>query len=125
MTLLSYIKLRSLSTLNNQKFTSIDLIVLSSYYLFCLFLVLGLTGLFKREFIIIGLAPIFLFFWFFRPLKLSFNKLAVFFVLVPVLFAGVLFIKGAFNGDGIDYWLPWAREIVLQGRMPDFLFNTT
>lgn len=128
MTFLSYPKLRSLSTdttLNNQKFSIIDLIVLSSYYLFCLFLVLGLTGLFQKEFIVLGLVPGFLFFLFFRPLKLSFNGPMVFFILIPVLFAGILFIKGAFNGDGIDYWLPWAREIVLQARMPDFLFDTT
>lgn len=107
------------------KFSLVDLIVLASYYLFCLFLFLSLTGLFKKEFIILGLVVGFLFLLAARK-KIEWEKhYLYFFILIPALFAGVLLIKGTFNGDGIGYWLPWAREIVLQERMPDFLFNTT
>lgn len=107
-----------------KKFNLIDLIVLASYYLFCLFLFLSLTGLFKKEFILLGLLGGFLFLFVVRQ-KIEWKKhYLYFFIFIPLVLTGILLLRGCFGGDGILYYLPWAKEIVLQARMPDFLLNT-
>lgn len=115
----------ALISLSQKKINLVDLIVLASYYFFSLFLLLSLLGFFRKEFIALGLAVGFLLFLMFFRQKIEFKKRYLyFFILVPILFTGILLIRGSFGGDGIDYWLPWAREIVWQERMPDFLSKT-
>ncbi|MFH1575339.1 MAG: hypothetical protein ABIB55_00105 [Candidatus Nealsonbacteria bacterium] len=107
------------------KFNPIDVIVVASYYLFSLFLALSLTGLFKREYIIAGLAVGVLLGLIFLRRRIEFSKSFLFFLaVIPLLLTGILLTRGAVGGDAVTYYLPWAREIVLQGGMPDFLFNT-
>ena len=128
MSFLSYLNRRDMSTSQTtpKKFSLVDLIVFSSYYIFCVLLSLSLTGLFKKEFIILGLLVGLLFFSIFFWKRIEFKKYYLyFFIIVPLILTGVLLIRGCFGGDGIDYWLPWAKEIVLQERMPDFLLNNT
>lgn len=120
-----YLNRRNLSNAISQKISLLDLFVLGSYYSFVLLFFLSLLGLFRKEFIILGLGAGFLFFVGFFRKKIEIKKhYFYFFVLTPILCAGVILIRKSFDGDGIDYWLPWAREIVLQARMPDFLPNT-
>lgn len=107
-----------------KKFSIIDAIVSACYYIFCLLLFLSLAGLFKKEFILPGLLIGGLFLLAVRK-SIEFKKhYLYFFILIPVMFTGILLLRGCFGGDGILYYLPWAKEIVLQARMPDFLFNT-
>lgn len=121
----SYLNSRILS-MRNLKFSLIDLIVLASYYLFCLLLLLSLTGLFKKEFIALGLAAGFLVFSVFFWKRIEYKKRYLyFFIFIPFIFTGILLTEGAFDGDAIRFWLPLAREITLQSTMPDFLLNTS
>lgn len=114
MTFLSYPKSRSLSI--------IDLIVLASYYFFSIFLFLSLTGLFRKEFIAIGFLAGFLFFLIFFRKNLEFKKYCLyFFIIIPIILAGIILIKGYFAGMGMNFYLPWAREIVLRGEIPSEL----
>ena len=106
------------------EFELIDLIVISSYYFFCLLLFLSLTGLFKKELIGAGVIIFILLLVFFCR-KVVFKKYYLyFFILIPLFFIGVLLFLGSFAGDAIYFWLPWAREIVLQQKMPDFLLES-
>jgi len=101
----------------------IDLIVILSYYLFSVLLILSLFGLFNKYWVGGALLMVLLFILAFRQ-QIKFSKYNfLFFIFVPLLFIGFLLFKGFFTGDATHYWLPWAREIVLQGRMPDFLLD--
>lgn len=105
------------------KIDLIDLIVVLSYYLFSVLLFLSLSGLFNKYWIsAVFLVAVFFVFVFHR--RIVFSKYYLyFFIFVPLLFIGFFLFKGYFTGDALNYWLPWAREIVLQGKMPDFLLN--
>jgi len=101
----------------------IDLIVVLSYYLFFALLALSLLGLFNAYWISGALLIMLLFIFVFRR-QITFSKYYLyFFIFVPLLFIGFILFKGYFTGDALNYWLLWAREIVLQGKMPDFLFD--
>lgn len=117
---LSYPNWRNLSISIPRKISPIDLIVLVSYYLFSLFLILSLAGLFKKEFIVLGLIVGFLLFFAFFWKRIEFKPhYLYFFIIIPILFTGVLLVKGYFEGMGMNTLLPWAREIALQERIPD------
>ncbi len=121
MSFLSYLKSKFLST--KTEFGLIDLIVLSSYYLFCFLLFLSLTGLFRKEFIASGLVAGLLFLLAAKK-KVVFKKYYLYFlILVPVFFVGIILFAGSFAGDATGDWLPLAREIVFQQKMPDFFLD--
>jgi len=105
------------------KINLIDLIVILHYCLFFVLLVLSLLGLFNK-YLVGGILFVILFsiLVFYRQIKFSKNHL-YFFIFIPLLFIGFFLFKGFFTGDATSYWLPWSREIVLQGKMPDFLLN--
>ena len=120
MSFLSYLNPRKPSILNYQKFSPVDLLVFASYYLFSLLLFLSLIGSLSRGFIIFGLLAGFLIFSCFFWKRIEWKRhYLYFFIFIPLLFAGILLIKGYFEGMGMNSFLPWAREMVLQGRMAD------
>src|SRR3989344_135193 len=124
MLFLSYLNVRKSSIFNYKKFSPVDLTVFVSYFLFSLLLFLSLIGSFNKGFIAFGLSAGFLFFWSLFWKRIEWKKhYLYFFIFIPLLLAGILLIKGYFAGMGINSYLPWAREIVLQGKMPDFLSN--
>jgi len=111
------------SKIKGIKLDFIDLIVVLSYYLFFVLLVLSLFGLFNIYWISGALLVMFFFVFVFRQ-QIKFSKYYLyFFIFVPLFFIGFILFKGYFTGDALNYWLPWAKEIVLQGQMPDFLLN--
>jgi len=102
----------------------IDLIVIVCYYLFFVLLVFSLLGLFNGYWLS-GIFLLILLFVFGLNPKIGFSKSHLwFFILIPLFFIGFILFKGYFSSDSVTYWLPWAREIVWQGQMPDFLTNT-
>jgi len=112
-----------LNKIKKIKLDFIDLIVILSYYLFFILLILSLFGLFNKYCIGIALLIASFFIFIFHQ-QIIFSKYYLyFFIFIPLLFIGFFLFKGFFTGDAIHYWLPWAREIVLQGKMPDFLLN--
>ncbi|MBU0999520.1 hypothetical protein KKG24_04455 [Patescibacteria group bacterium] len=105
------------------KLDLIDLIVILSYYFFFVLLILSLFGLFNIYWIS-GALLIALFIVFVFRRQITFSKYYLyFFIFVPLFFIGFILFKGYFAGDALNYWLLWAREITLQGKMPDFLLN--
>ncbi|MDO8558866.1 MAG: glycosyltransferase family 39 protein [bacterium] len=120
MSLLSYLNQRKSSILNSQKFSPVDLIVFTSYYFFSLLLFLSLTGLLSKGFIVPGALAGFLIFsgLFWKRIEWKKHYL-YFFIFIPLLLAGILLIKGYFEGMGMNGFLPWVREMVLRGKMVD------
>jgi len=113
-----------MSKLNQIKFTLIDLIVLFSYYFFCLFLVLAIFGCFNRLLIILGLIPLLIFLIIFRKQIIFPKRYLAFFILIPLICLGLLLFFGRYSGDALYYWLPLVREIVLQGEIPELFMNS-
>lgn len=98
--------------------------VFVSYFLFSLLLFLSLIGLLNKGLIIFGLLAGFLFFGVLFWKRIEWKKhYLYFFIFIPLFLSGILLIKGYFEGMGINSYLPWAKEIVLNGKMPDFLLN--
>ena len=101
----------------------IDFIVILSYFLFFVLLILSLLGLFNKYWVG-GVLFFILFFILFFYRQIQFSKHHFyFFIFIPLLFISFLLFKGFVTGDATCYWLPWAKEIVLQNEMPDFLLN--
>lgn len=122
MSFLSYLNFRSLSTGNISKFSIIDIIVLVSYYFFSLFFFLSLTGLFEITFIMAGAVLGFSIFLVVFRGRLEWKPYYLYlFIALPIIFAGIILLKGYFAGMGMNFYLPWAKEIVSLGVMPDDL----
>src|SRR3989344_1869774 len=119
MSFLSYLNLPNLSIPGRKSLNLIDLMIFASYYFFCLLFFLSIFGLFNKEFIIAGLAAPLSFFFFFLRKRVEWKShYLYFFIFIPILFAGILLIKGYFEGMGMNYLLLWSREITLQEKMP-------
>ena len=101
----------------------IDLIVILNYYLFSVLLILSLFGFFNKYWVGGALLMVPLFIFIFRRQIIFYRYYIHFFIFIPLLFIGFILFKGFVTGDATHYWLPWAREIVLQGGMPDLLLN--
>lgn len=116
--------IRFFNSLVQEKLNLIEIIILSFYYLFASFLILALLGFFNRLSVI--LVFIFLFFFLFL-LRRSFSfskKYLWFFLIVPVVTAGFGYLRGFFTGDAYALWLSIAREISMNGYIPDFYIGT-
>ncbi len=106
-----------------------DAIIIFFYALFFYLLFLGLTGLFKNYFIAAGIIVFAGFFLIFRksikPIgKEDLKRGFIIFLLMSIIFVGCLFLIGDFPVDALGSWLPLAREIVRQSRIPDLLTST-
>jgi len=103
------------------KFDFIDTVVVASYWLFLAFSFLSLFGLFNRLAVLLVLIILIIALFYFRK-YLSFDKKnLIFFILTSITIAGFGFLRGFFTGDAYQLWLPVARSIVLEGKIPDFI----
>lgn len=108
--------------LKKKNFDLIDIIVFAVYYLFVCFLFLALFGFFNRFWVILIWLVLFSVLIFLRRFFDFNKKYWLFFIVVPLVVAGFGFLRGFFVGDAYSMWLPFAKDIIVQGKLADF-FN--
>ncbi|MFC1700632.1 hypothetical protein ACFLZ0_00580 [Patescibacteria group bacterium] len=105
----------------NFKLNIIDITVSSVYYIFVCFSFLSLFGFFSRFLVYLILIILLLFLFIVRRYIVFNRKYLWLFLLTPLAISGFGFLRGFFSGDSYWIYLPVAKDIIINGRMPNFL----
>jgi len=104
----------------SEKFSLVDVFVLSFYFIFTLFLVFGLLGVFNFSLVISSIILCLFFIFVIRKQIVIIPRQLIFFIIVPLVCAGFGFLRGFFIGDAYDLYLPIGRVIAQTGHIPAF-----